>query len=238
MAVSGDGEARAASDLTEEREARKARRQARRRRRIVDAARQILVTDGFDALTAASLAAATDMSVPSLYYYFDSFDDIVESVAIGLITEEADALVAAVTAAPDGPAALEALVRTRVAWYVARPEAWRLVELSFSSVRLSPRGFAEGVYPAASRVNDPVEAMLLEDQRRGLVSSQVQPRRLANVAFCTAQGILAVSLGIARMGGGMRFPVDALVDEACRSLRAGCRPAVVVDEAGPDASGG
>ena len=70
---------------------------------------------------------------------------------------------------------------------------------------------------------DPMEARLLDEQARGLLPAALHPRRLANVAFCMAQGILDVSLGVGRMGGEMRFAAEALVDEACLALALACR---------------
>ena len=81
-----------------------------------------------------------------------------------------------------------------------------------------------GVYPLSKRLNDRLEARLIAGQQAGVVHPDVQPRPLANAAWCMAQGILVTALGFVRSGGRMLFSVEDLLDETCANLIRGARP--------------
>lgn len=203
--------------------ARKQRRQEERRGRILDAARQVLAEHGAEALTIAAVAEAADVSPPSLYYYYSDKDALNDALIADAVEEEVEMALAAIDGITDGVEALEAYLRARVAFYLERPAAY---ELFFSTMiqGASTELLAEVVYPASRRINERLEALLVADQQAGRVHPEVSARKLTNIAFCTAGGILELALGMARAGGALRFSVDELVDEACAHLRRGCRP--------------
>ncbi|APA96128.1 TetR/AcrR family transcriptional regulator [Nocardia seriolae] len=62
-------------------QARKERERAERRQRIVDTAREIAETDGWDAVTVRKLAERIEYSQPVLYSHFAGKDAIVSAVA-------------------------------------------------------------------------------------------------------------------------------------------------------------
>ncbi|WP_370588715.1 TetR/AcrR family transcriptional regulator [Pseudonocardia sp. C8] len=70
--------------------ARRERKSEKTRRRILDAAAEILSRDGFAGTRLAEIAAAADLRVPAVYYYFDSREAILEEVVLigGRLAEE------------------------------------------------------------------------------------------------------------------------------------------------------
>lgn len=69
---------------------RRERKSDKTRRRILDAAAEILSRDGFAGARLAEIAAAADLRVPAVYYYFSSREAILEEVVLigGRLAEE------------------------------------------------------------------------------------------------------------------------------------------------------
>ncbi len=208
---------------TAAREARRDRRRADRRERILDAAREVLVTRGLDGFTAAAVAEAADCSKPSLFYYFDSVEEIVAALAEQLFRREADALAAAVEAADTGIEALCALVRAYVDHHARDLAAFSVLQAWSRSAGVQHRLLAREVYPAAAAINDRLESMLRRDRRAGRLHPDAHPRRLAHLAYVTAHGIVSMISSVRDLGGDTRFGLDALRDEACGTLERAAR---------------
>ncbi|MFI1465057.1 TetR/AcrR family transcriptional regulator [Nocardia carnea] len=90
---------------------RRERERADRHRLIVDTARELAETEGWDAVTVRKLADRIEYSQPVLYSHFAGKRAIVTAVALDGITEAAAALRHARTTAPDKSAALAAVAR-------------------------------------------------------------------------------------------------------------------------------
>jgi AcrR family transcriptional regulator len=75
------------------------------RRAILDAAESLFAQSGYDRVTVAQIADAANVSVKTLFTYFDSKEDLV----FGDEDRVRDALVGAVVARPAGTAALDAV---------------------------------------------------------------------------------------------------------------------------------
>ena len=88
---------------------RRERERTERHRLIVDTARQLAETDGWDAVTVRKLADRIEYSQPVLYSHFAGKRAIVTAVALDGITELAAALHYARTTAADESAALSAV---------------------------------------------------------------------------------------------------------------------------------
>lgn len=87
------------------------KKSARTRRRIVDAAAQVLVRRGYAGTRLSDVADVAQVQAPAIYYYFSSRDDLIdEAVKVGL--DRASALL---TEALDDAAGLPAVERIRVA---------------------------------------------------------------------------------------------------------------------------
>src|ERR1700745_328076 len=63
-------------------EDRRARERAARHRLIVDTARQLAETEGWDAVTTRRLSTEIEYSQPVLYKHFSGMDEIAQSVAL------------------------------------------------------------------------------------------------------------------------------------------------------------
>lgn len=208
----------------EAREARKARRQEGRRKAILTAARAVLAREGLAALTLDAVASEADLSKPSLFYYFRSKEDLVGELAVEGLAREVEVLEAAVASADSGVEALSALVRAKVDLYAEDLEAFRVVYLWPQLLGRQSDAQRERVYALSARLNDALEARLQADARAGRLAPGFQPRRLANVAWTVAHGLLSLVAGLENTGASTRHTLSQLRDEACALLlRAGVR---------------
>lgn len=224
MASRGSRRVRAPGAAPEERVARKQRRQQERRGVLLTAARAVLARQGVAGLTMEAVAAEADVSKPAVFYYFRSKEELVGELAVEQLEAEVAVLEAAVAGADSGVAALAALARAKVDFYAEDLDAFRVAYLWPQLIGLAPELLRERVYPLSQRVNDALEARLREDARQGLLAPGFEPRRLANLAWTTAHGLLALVAGMERLGGGTRHTLMQLRDEACALLlRAGTK---------------
>lgn len=207
-----------------EREARKARRQEGRRKAILTAARAVLVKDGLAGLTLEAVAQEADLSKPSLFYYFRSKEELVGELAVEGLAREVEVLEAAVAQAGSGVEALAALVRAKVDLYAEDLDAFRVVYLWPQLMGRQSDSQRERVHALSARLNDALEARLQAEARAGRLAPGLQPRRLANVAWTVAHGLLSLVAGLENAGGSTRHTLAQLRDEACALLlRAGVR---------------
>ncbi|WP_280205528.1 TetR/AcrR family transcriptional regulator [Nocardia farcinica] len=102
-------------------QSRRERERAERHRLIVDTARELAETEGWDAVTVRKLADRIEYSQPVLYSHFAGKRAIVTAVALDGITELAEALHRARTSAPDAPAALAAVARAYTDFAASHP---------------------------------------------------------------------------------------------------------------------
>lgn len=203
---------------------RKADRQDRRRQDILAATRRLLARDGPEALSMGAVAAEAGIAKASLFYYFADKSELIGTLACDLIDEESAALAAAVEAAPDAVAALEAMLRTKVALYLDDPERFAAAYL-WPLVFGMPVALVTGrLYAAGNRVNDRLEARLVAAQAAGRVHPEVRCRLVVNNAWLQANGILSFVQSLRRVGGDTRFGAGQLVEEACASWRRALAP--------------
>jgi AcrR family transcriptional regulator len=207
------------SGAAAEREARKGRRNA-----ILAAARAVLGQGGISGLTLEAVAAEADLSKPSLFYYFRSKEELVGELAVEGLAREVEVLEAAAAGAGSGVEALAAVVKASVDLYAEDLDAFRTVYLWPQLLGRMSDSQRERAYALSARLNDALEARLLADARAGRLAPGLQPRRLANVAWTTAHGLLSLVAGLENAGGNTRHTLSQLRDEACALLmRAGVR---------------
>jgi AcrR family transcriptional regulator len=207
------------------RESRKIARQEEQRQRLIEAGKALLHRQGIQGFSVAAIAAEAGIAKASFYYYFPSQEALVGSIAEGLLEGEAEAMLQAVNAAPDGIRGLSALLRCRVGRYKDDFPSFRLLYLWTEVLGLEEGAVARIAYPRAARVQGRLEERLREDAARGLLHPDVSPRELASVAWCTAQGLLALASGMAALGGELRFPIERLCEEAAKNLERGAERA-------------
>lgn len=199
--------------------ARKARRHADRRAAILAAARTLLDRAGIEALTIAAVAEAAEVSKPAVYYYFRSREEVLGHLAADLLEGEVEAILAAIDRAPSGVEALAALVRTKVDRYARDLDAFRVAYVYPQLVRLPPALVRERVLPLSWRVNDVLEARLRADRAAGRLAPGLHPRRLANLAWIAAHGILSLAAAMEAAGSSTAASVRQLRDEAVALVR-------------------
>jgi TetR/AcrR family transcriptional regulator len=201
--------------------ARKARRQDNKRQIILRGAREILLRHGPLAFTMDQVANAADTSKATLYYYFRSREEMIGALAIDVLRREVEALSAAVSAADSGVDALAALVRARVAHYMAEPDDFRILYLWAPMLDDPQRLLLAEVHALTAVVNTTVEAKLARDRKAGLLHPDAHPQQLAQLGWLTAHGLLSFTLGSARAAAE---PTSSLLswrelcDAACATL--------------------
>jgi AcrR family transcriptional regulator len=132
-------------------ERRRARERAARHQLIIQTARQIAETDGWDAVTTRRLAETIEYSQPVLYSHFANKDAIVTAVAIHGFTELAERLHQARVTAADHRQALARVAQAYLDFGLANPALYdamfRLdIGLAFGQTETPPQlhaGFSE-----------------------------------------------------------------------------------------------
>lgn len=205
-------------------DARKASRQAEKRRRILDAARQVLAEQGAAGLTVTAVARAAHLSPPAIYYWFDDMQSLTQTIAEDMLGDAMRAMVSAVARAESGLDALEAMMHAMVTHYSAHPDAFLLLHDNVANTGVGGEFRERVVFPRTQRLNGALQALLLADMATGRLDPSVNVPALTQVAWCTALGILSSTLTTARAGGTPPMPAQALLDEAVAHLRRGARP--------------
>lgn len=99
------------------------------RRRILDAAREIIVAEGFDALTIRRVADAVEYAPGTLYLYFEGRDAIARELCAGFFQAMYDAL-SPVAKIKEPRKRLRVFIRSYVDFALGDPEMYRLALMS------------------------------------------------------------------------------------------------------------
>ncbi|HJL15852.1 MAG TPA: TetR/AcrR family transcriptional regulator [Sandaracinaceae bacterium LLY-WYZ-13_1] len=210
-----------ADEAERRRLARKRRRQEKKRDAILGAASEALLAGGLDAFTVGAVAERADLSKPAVYYYFDSRDELLAALLLDWLRAETEACLAAVEAASGGVAALEAVVRAYVAHHRRDLASFRILQAWSAGAGDWSELFEREIVPLSWRLMGRLEALLREDAEAGRLHPDAHPRRLANLALMLAHGVVNITAFTEGVGGTMRFGLDAMVEEACATLRRG-----------------
>lgn len=137
---------------------RKNRQKQALRERILDAARRIVMREGFAALSMRKIADAIEYSPATLYLHFASRDEIARALCAEGYAQLLETFVP-LAAIADPAERLKALGRAYVAFGVAHPETYRLIFMedpSYTGAALGGAAAAQGA--ASSRALAPEEA--------------------------------------------------------------------------------
>jgi AcrR family transcriptional regulator len=190
---------------------RKSRQKLELRERILDAARRIVMREGFGALSMRKIADAIEYSPATLYLHFASRDEI----ARALCTEGYAQLLA--TLEPLLPIAdpaerLKAIGRAYVAFGVGHPETYRLIFME------DPTYTGAALVSAADADDDSGDAAfrLIADSIDALIAAGRMPAGsdsfvCAEAFWATMHGIVALRLTCPVFP---RAPLDVVVDAA------------------------
>ncbi|CAE6874920.1 hypothetical protein R69927_03756 [Paraburkholderia domus] len=130
---------------------RKSRQKQALRERILDAARRIVMREGFAALSMRKIAEAIEYSPATLYLHFASRDEIAQALCAEGYAQLLETFVPLAQIA-DPTERLKALGRAYVAFGVAHPETYRLIFMedpSYTGAALGGAAAASGKSAAA-----------------------------------------------------------------------------------------
>ncbi|SIT50504.1 Transcriptional regulator, TetR family [Paraburkholderia piptadeniae] len=191
---------------------RKTRQKLELRERILDAARRIVMREGFGALSMRKIAEAIEYSPATLYLHFESRD----AIARALCAEGYAQLLA--TFEPLIPIAdpaerLRAIGRAYVAFGVAHPQTYRLIFMedpSYTGAALIGDAGASGddAGDTAFRLMvESIDALKAQGRLPGSLDSPI----CAEALWAAMHGIVALHLTCPMFP---RAPLDAVVDAA------------------------
>jgi AcrR family transcriptional regulator len=163
------------------------------RRQILDASRQILIQQGYGALSLRRIASMIGCSATAIYLYFDNRDALVHSLIDEGFDMLYDRVVAAAAATPNDGDYLARL--RRIGWeYIAfgleNPEYYEIMFM------LNPREMARfptDKYRRAARTLEP----FADELRAGIAAGglrPVDPRGFVNLVWATLHGGTAIVL--------------------------------------------
>lgn len=117
---------------------RRQRERENLRKRILDVSREIVVAEGFDALTIRRVAEAVEYAPGTLYLYFENRDAIARALCLEVYQAMYDAI-SPIAKIKDPRKRFRAFIRKYVAFALNQPEMYRLALMSdpkFSDVLL------------------------------------------------------------------------------------------------------
>ncbi|MFM0604472.1 TetR/AcrR family transcriptional regulator [Paraburkholderia sediminicola] len=135
---------------------RKNRQKQALRERILDAARRIVMREGFAALSMRKIADAIEYSPATLYLHFASRDEIVQALCAEGYAQLLETFVPLAQIA-DPAERLKALGRAYVAFGVAHPETYRLIFMedpSYTGAALGGVAAASGAGASVAAIAD------------------------------------------------------------------------------------
>ncbi|MFM0739757.1 TetR/AcrR family transcriptional regulator [Paraburkholderia xenovorans] len=186
---------------------RKNRQKQALRERILDAARRIVMREGFAALSMRKIADAIEYSPATLYLHFASRDEIAQALCAEGYAQLLETFVPLVEIA-DPAGRLRALGRAYVAFGVAHPETYRLIFMedpSYTGAALGGAGGSAGVSADNAAPpkpdDDPGDASLRimlaaldELKAAGRLPASTDTAVWAEAFWATLHGIVALNL--------------------------------------------
>lgn len=209
----------AAQEREQRRLARKAERQRLKRAAITAGTVALLEARGTD-FSVQELADGLGMSQASVFYYFPGGkDELLVEAAWSWFHESHEEVARACRAAATGLDALEALVRVRFDQFMRNPDRHAFVLEAVLRVPLTQTPRAEEFYETVNGVFDIVAGRLAEDQERGLVRADIDPRVRVHSANMQVSGFLMVQHTRIRAHGASKHSMETLCEDLCRQLR-------------------
>jgi len=203
------------------------RKRDRARHEILEAARTVVLERGLASFTLDDVANRLGLTKAALYYYFRSKDDLAFELFLEEWQRVALAVHDAAADASSGADALEALVRTYVGHYRARPELFLLTHAEIAradnSHLIGPEQLAR-IRPLNELLYGAVEDKLEADRSAGRAPALDNARRLAFVAHLAAVGLLAFTTMVEAVGDPLRYGDEELIGEITGLLRAALGP--------------
>jgi AcrR family transcriptional regulator len=200
------------------RQTRQDRRRELARGELLAGALRVLLREGLPRFTLEAAARECGVTRQGLLYHFAGKDDLVFELFLSEWAAMAEAIGEAVARAPDGPAALAAIIEATVAHYQGRLDLFRLVTQKVQD-------YEHGALSAAHRERlRPLNERMYAEAARKLSTCRLppgsDPRRLAFSAHVSALGLLTMKSLAERFDDPLRHSDRNLVAEMCGVFRA------------------
>ena len=170
------------------------------RARLLQVARQILITDGPTAVTPGAVAKVAGISRPAVYQYFENGTALIEHVVLDDFEESLDAIEAAIVAASDPKVRAHAYVEN-------------VIRQAASGMHLTATALSG--YSMPESFNKEI-AELHKKQIGPFVSALREMGVTSHIEFALLGGIVETGVKLAEA----HVPVDAIIDGICRQLDA------------------
>jgi AcrR family transcriptional regulator len=175
--------------------ARKESEKAQLKAKILEAAREIVVVEGFGALSIRKLAEKIGYAPGNIYLYFDGRDEIAREICRQGFAEMLAATEHAARVR-EPLARLEALLKAYADFAEARPETYKLAFMQdpkFNEVifRQTPIDEDDGAGQRAFRL---IVAALTELKQNGRLARRANTKQLAEVLWAGVHGVVSLKL--------------------------------------------
>jgi AcrR family transcriptional regulator len=180
-------------------------------------ARELLVTQGIDRFTVAEVAQASQLSKPSLYYYFESKEALMFDLALETLTLELAAVSGAVQGIESGIEAIVCLVRSRVDFYLQDTDAFRIVHVWAPALGVNERLLHSNTHTQMGTLLTSISERLGTQHKENGRAVRPDIQQLPQMAWALSQGILVQGLSGTLAPNGIE-PCRSMRDVACRWL--------------------
>ena len=158
--------------------------------RIISAARQVLLTDGYRNFSLRKIAREIGVSATSIYLHFENKDDLVHSLMEGAIERLNTKLEAQVKTTDDPITKLEALARKYVDFALNHPREYQVIYL-ISSDEMTR--YPKEKFRKARRGYEIVISVFEQGVKSGLIAED-KPRIAAYTFWAQLHGVMSVVL--------------------------------------------
>ena len=190
--------------------ARRERERTARREAILDAAQDLITSDGYYALRMDAVADAVELSKGTLYLYFENKDALCAAVATRLIDTFIPLVRHAVDSADSGLDAIRALLRAYHEFTQDHPHHFRFA-LAWLSAGERMDDSTESFQTYRGRVGEMlslVASSLMRGQADGSIRADLEPIPQAIQIWTSFLGVVLVSLNMESMAQRVPAPVD------------------------------
>lgn len=168
------------------------RKKARTRQQIIDTTADLIRSRGYEQTTVEEIVRVVEVSQPTFYNYFSSKDAVLGALAHQVLEVWSASVEAEAKGAASTEEKLRRLYRAQAKWMMADKPLWRAIVLSDAmNVYRTP---ADDVAPYLA-LQKYLQAIVLEGQRRGEISSELPASRLVEnliaiqIVACAAWGV-------------------------------------------------
>ncbi len=190
--------------------ARRERERTARREAILDAAQELIASEGYHGLRMDAVADAVELSKGTLYLYFENKDALCAAVATRLIDDFIPTIERAINAAPNGLDAVAALLQTYYDFTHDNPHHFRFALAWLSAgERMDDSTEAFQIYRGrVGHMLSLVANTLQRGQADGSIRGDVDPLPQAIQLWTSFLGVVLVGLNKETMEQRIPPPVD------------------------------